>query len=465
MTGTADTYSVFTRHTKALIVAMASGAAFIGPFGVNIYLPTLPLVAKDLNMDAARIMISVTVYMIVQGLAPPLWGPLSDSFGRRPIVLINLVIASAASLGLAFTHAYWLLLVLRMVQAFGATSAVAICAGIISDIAQTHERGSYMGYYAFGLFFGPAVGPLIGGALSQHWGWHAPFFFLAAFIGLFALVYAAVMPETLRALVGNGDRRPSALYRQFLPVVRRTVPLGAPMENPFSHKLDLGLIEPWRVFLQIDIALAIIMYSFLNTGYYMALSSFSNLLQDVYALSQIQIGLSFISSGVGCMAGSLISGKLLDKMFIREVARTQGNYDIFRARLRLSLPFLLLFCAFTVGYGWSMSAVTHISGPIILQFFVGFFCMFSFTSFSALIVDLYTRKSASVMSSLNIGRSLMSAGGVAAVQPLINAIGAGWTFTLVGGVTAVLSIMIWLFLWVYGAQYVRARKAAAAAAN
>ena len=59
-----EPYSVFSKSTKALIVALASGAAFIGPFGVNIYLPTLPLLAKDLDMDASRIMISVTVYMI-----------------------------------------------------------------------------------------------------------------------------------------------------------------------------------------------------------------------------------------------------------------------------------------------------------------------------------------------------------------------------------------------------------------
>lgn len=146
-----EPYSVFSKSTKALIVALASGAAFIGPFGVNIYLPTLPLLAKDLDMDASRIMISVTVYMILQGLAPPLWGPISDSLGRRPIVLTNMLIATFASLGLAFTNVYWLLLVLRMVQAFGATSAVAICAGIIADISQTHERGSYMGFYSFGM--------------------------------------------------------------------------------------------------------------------------------------------------------------------------------------------------------------------------------------------------------------------------------------------------------------------------
>lgn len=69
------------------------------------------------------------------------------------------------------------------------------------------------------------------------------------------------------------------------------------------------------------------------------------------------------------------------------------------------------------------------------------------------------------MASLNIGRSLLSAAGVAVVQPLINAIGSGWTFTLVGGVTAASSIVIWTFLWFKGEQYARARKAAQAVSS
>ena len=179
------------------------------------------------------------------------------------------------------------------------------------------------------------------------------------------------MPETLRTLVGNGSRKVNALYLPLIPqAVRRNGPVDIePMRNPFDRKIEFGLLEPWRVLLQLDIALAVTMYSFLNTGYYMALSSFSNLLQDVYALSQIQIGLSFISSGVGCMAGSLASGKLLDILFRYEVSRTSGKYSIHRARLRLALPFILMFCLCTLAYGWTMAANTHIAGPIILQFF------------------------------------------------------------------------------------------------
>lgn len=101
------------------------------------------------------------------------WGTLSDNVGRRPITMACLFVLSLSCIGLALvpTSAYWLLLLLRCLQAAGSASTIAIGIGVISDISTHEERGGFMGVSALGPLVGPSIGPIIGGALAQKLGW------------------------------------------------------------------------------------------------------------------------------------------------------------------------------------------------------------------------------------------------------------------------------------------------------
>ena len=110
-----------------------------------------------------------------------------------------------ANVGLALQTNYAALLVLRMVQAFGCSAAIALCTAVVADIATSSERGTYMGYATAGLLFGPSFGPLIGGLFAQYLGWRATFWFLVIFTGCLLLVFTFFFPETCRNVVGNGS--------------------------------------------------------------------------------------------------------------------------------------------------------------------------------------------------------------------------------------------------------------------
>ena len=119
------------------------------------------------------------------------WGTLADRWGRRPMFMACMLVLSLACVGLALvpTNAYWLLMVLRCLQAAGSASTIALGAGVIADIAERHERGGFFGLYSLGPMVrycgdtvfvnghspasqvGPCLGPVIGGALSQGLGW------------------------------------------------------------------------------------------------------------------------------------------------------------------------------------------------------------------------------------------------------------------------------------------------------
>jgi MFS family permease len=91
--------------------------------------------------------LSITVYMLFQGIAPSLWGPLADSYGRRPILLSTLIVYILANLGLALAPSFKVLMLFRGIQAVGSASTIAIGAGVIGDIAVAGERGGFMGLF------------------------------------------------------------------------------------------------------------------------------------------------------------------------------------------------------------------------------------------------------------------------------------------------------------------------------
>lgn len=138
-------YSVFTKRQKNFIVYMVAMAGFFSPLSANIYFPALNPLAQDLHVSSSLINLSLTSYMVFQGLAPTIFGDLADMTGRRPVYVIGFTIYICANIGLALQDNYAALLVLRCLQSSGSSGTIAIGNGVVADIASSGERGKYMG--------------------------------------------------------------------------------------------------------------------------------------------------------------------------------------------------------------------------------------------------------------------------------------------------------------------------------
>ena len=114
-------YTILAQKEKIFTIILASFAAFISPVSSSIYLPALNPIAKDLNVTSSTINFSITVYIVIQGLAPTFIGSISDKNGRRPAFLFCFVLYVAANIGLALQNSYPALLVLRCLQASGSS--------------------------------------------------------------------------------------------------------------------------------------------------------------------------------------------------------------------------------------------------------------------------------------------------------------------------------------------------------
>lgn len=124
---------------------MVACASFFSPLSANIYFPALNSLSRDLKVSNAMINLSLTTYMIFQGLAPTVFGDLADMTGRRPTYILGFIIYIGANIGLALQNNYAALLVLRCVQSTGSSGTIALGNGVVADIASSGERGMFMG--------------------------------------------------------------------------------------------------------------------------------------------------------------------------------------------------------------------------------------------------------------------------------------------------------------------------------
>ncbi|KIO08639.1 hypothetical protein M404DRAFT_997569 [Pisolithus tinctorius Marx 270] len=455
--GTAERpYSIYTPAERWFIVATASVAALFSPLAAMVYMPAIPVIATDFHQSVELINLTVTVYMVFQGVSPVFWGTLADYVGRRPIFLSCMLVLTVACIGLASvpTSDYWLLMVLRCVQAAGSASTVALGAGVIGDIATPAERGSFFGLFSVGPLFGPTFGPVIGGVLTQTLGWRWIFWFLAIAAALCFVVLLALFPETLRQLVGDGSVLPSRLYRPLVPLVghgRQGVTIERPPRVP--------LVNPLRILTYPDILVLLLFNATQYAVFYAITATISTIFESTYSyLSETEIGLCFLASGFGTIMGAFVIGKIMDRDYrgikeklVRErgiaMGTCEGDFPIEKARLRTT-PIQLSICvACCAGYGWCLQQKVNIAVPLVLQFVFCFAVTAIMNTTQTLLVDLLPAQGSSVTACNNLVRCAFGAACVSVIDLVLNGVGAGWTYTILALISLSTSPMIWLILW------------------
>jgi multidrug resistance protein len=202
-------YTTFVRNQKRLLTLLLGLATITSPLTATIYFPLLPLLSNYFHASLQSINVTLTVYIIFQALSPAIFGPLSDSLGRRPVYLLTLSLYAVANLGLALNkHSYSALIGLRALQSLGASAAFAVSYGVVADVCVPSERGRMLGPVSMALNLGACIGPVIGGWIAYKSGSFEWIFWILVIVGTILLLgVAALLPETARSVVGDGAGR------------------------------------------------------------------------------------------------------------------------------------------------------------------------------------------------------------------------------------------------------------------
>ncbi|KAI0183665.1 major facilitator superfamily domain-containing protein [Xylaria flabelliformis] len=450
-------YSSITRSRLKHFQLLLGLATITSPLTATIYFPLLPLLRKHFNTSAQAINLTLTIYIIFQGISPVIFGPLSDHYGRRPLFLMTLLLYVIGNVGLSLNKSsYAVLLVLRAVQSLGASAAYAISFGVVADLCPPSDRGRILGPINMALNLGACVGPIAGGAVaytSQSYIW---VFYTLVIVGV--VLFAGVglfLPETARSLVGDGSDRSRYknwqlswvdLFIRYIKRDHRHCERGLAEESEneaLRQKRTFGIfLACFRIIFHRDTIFTLWMHG----SFYVVDYAFVAALPDIYMnynFNELYIGLAYLPRGVGIIVGSYFTGKLMDRNY-RVTAREIGwqtdkatgedllHFPIEKARTRCSYWMLILSTTTMIGYGWAVDSRAHFSIAPILQFLQGFWGTFFYTTYSALLVDSFPQSPSTAAATTSITRTAMAAAGVAILQPLLDAAGKGWYFTVLG---------------------------------
>ncbi len=141
---------------------------------LNMFLPSLAHMSEDFGVEYGLMNVSVAGYLCVSGVLQLIVGPLSDRYGRRPVLLIAMAVFVAASIGCVLAESIWAFLSFRMIQA-AVVAGPVLSSASIRDRYPPNEAASKLGYVAMAMALAPMLGPMLGGALDMLFGWRAGF--------------------------------------------------------------------------------------------------------------------------------------------------------------------------------------------------------------------------------------------------------------------------------------------------
>ncbi|MDD7804878.1 MAG: multidrug effflux MFS transporter [Endozoicomonas sp. (ex Botrylloides leachii)] len=175
-----------------LIICLSIG----GLISTDIFLPALTPMSNFYKTTAHGMQTSISIFLFGISFAQLFYGPLSDSLGRKRVLLIGISVWLLSTAAILFTSTIHELLILRLFQGIGACAGITISRAIISDIFDRNQAGKF--YLTIFPFVGmsPAIAPVIGGFLNDYWGWKSCFIFLMAFVSLTLLLCCFILNET-----------------------------------------------------------------------------------------------------------------------------------------------------------------------------------------------------------------------------------------------------------------------------
>lgn len=209
---------------RGLIVLLVGLTAF-GPMSIDMYLPSLPTMAAVFSVESSRIQMTLSVFFLGLIIATPIYGPLSDRFGRRPVVLCGISLYLLGCVACLLAPSLPLLLGGRLLQALGSASGFVVSRAVVRDRWDRHQAAQVMGLMSMAMALAPFFAPILGGWLHSVWGWQANFWAMLVFGLSLWLATLLMLKESNR----NLDLRaldPLILVRNYRMLARHRVTMG-----------------------------------------------------------------------------------------------------------------------------------------------------------------------------------------------------------------------------------------------
>jgi DHA1 family bicyclomycin/chloramphenicol resistance-like MFS transporter len=371
-------------RTVLLLAAILAGLAMLGPFSIDTYMPSFPEIGQTFKVTPLELQQTLSAYLGPFAVMVLFHGAISDSFGRRAVILGNLAVFVAATIGCALAQDFTQLLLFRALQGFSGGSGMVVGRAMIRDIFAGHEAQRMMSMVTMIFALAPAIAPVIGGWLQAGFGWRSVFVFLALYsVVLLACCYWR-LPETL----------PRSARQPFAPR-----PLLANYLKLLGN-LRFGLLS------------SAIAFNFV--GLFLYVSSAPAIIYNLLHLDENQFAWLFVPATGGVILGAFLSGRLAGRLTPRKT-------------LRLAYVIMFAAAAFNVGYHLLFAPALPWTVLAVMAYNVGMaLAMPNLTLFA---LDLFPRNRGLAASLQGFQLSLSNTIVAGVVSPLVGVTGLGLAVT------------------------------------
>ncbi|MGY5612961.1 Bcr/CflA family multidrug efflux MFS transporter [Vibrio sp. Hep-1b-8] len=287
-----------TPHISFLLFLVLGAIGALTPLAIDMYLPAMPAIARDLGVSEGSVQVTLTAYTAGFAIGQLIHGPLADSYGRRPVLLLGVLFFGLASVVSATTHGIDALTWVRTAQGFAGAAAAVIIQAVVRDMFDREDFTRAMSFVTLVMTVAPLIAPMIGGYVAVWFGWRAIFWILAAFSLVVIALVLWKIPETLSAENKQPLRIRNTL-RNYLRLFQNPVAMGLIFSGAFSFA---G------------------MFAFLTAGSFVYI--------DIYGVRPDQFGYLFALNIVAMIIMTSINGRLVKKV---------GSHNMLRFGLLVQL--------------------------------------------------------------------------------------------------------------------------------
>jgi DHA1 family bicyclomycin/chloramphenicol resistance-like MFS transporter len=306
-----------------LLVAMTA----CGTLGMHIIIPALPDTARAMHMSIGTAQLTITLYLIGLAIGQLVYGPISDQFGRRPVILAGLSLFTAASLATALAPNAAILIGARILQSLGGCAGLVLGRAAVRDGATADKAAGQLALLTLVMAMVPAIAPAIGGYLTAYIHWRASYVLLVVFGAATLAACALLMPETLAS--PNSSRR--SMVTSYARLLRSPRFLGYAIGGACS-----------------------------TTAFYGFMSASPFIFENQLHQPPQRIGLYYLLLMLGITMGSFGANRMAGRIPVQQALRIANGLGIFGAALFaladvfevLSVPTVVApVCLFMMGAG------------------------------------------------------------------------------------------------------------------
>ena len=267
-------HTTLPRASSFGLAASLALVAVLGPAGIDMYLASMPAMARELHTSYANVQLSLTVFLLALGAGQLLCGPLTDMLGRRRPLLAGIAVYIVGALWAAQADQLQTLLLARLLQGMGAALTLVVVMSMVRDVADGVQAAQLFALLMTIVGLAPVLAPAVGGMLDAHYGWRAVMLALAGLGALTLINSALFLPETL-------------------PAAKRVPPAGA-----------------LRIYARIAMQRAFLLPALALAASFFFLFAYIGGASLVY---QRDFGLVFGATGMAVLLGAMASGRLVSR--------------------------------------------------------------------------------------------------------------------------------------------------------